>query len=284
MTTKNSKRTDPHAAANLIPSNYAHVLTFAHAGTEDGWPVPAYNVDVLVAMMREHRFFHRHGTTSRCDVCGACFRFGDVFEHSPTGERIVVGWECADKIATLDRSTFDRQLGSLREATLAEARRAEKAEQRAAFFTANPGIENDLQGDHYILRDMAEKLERFGSLSEAQVALARKIADEARERATERKVPVAFVNGARAFVRGTVVSVKTVAGYRMQERKMTVKVTTPDGGVFLLYGACPASVATVGRGAVVEFSATIQHGQRDPSFGFFKRPTKAVLVGSVPAP
>lgn len=280
MTTKNSKRTDPHAAANLIPSHYAHVLTFAHAGTEDGCPMPAFNLDVLVAMMREHRFFLRHGdTTSRCDVCGAFFRFGDVFEHAPSGERIIVGWECANKIATLDRGEFERGHSELRERTLREAEKAAKAEKRAAFLAANPGLEAALQGDHYILRDMAGKLGHAGELSEAQVKLAHKLAGELAERAAEVKVPVAFENGERAIVRGTVVSVKLADGFRgASVWKMTVKVQT-EGGVFLLHGTRPSSLDKAERGSVVEFSATIEHGQRDPSFGFFKRPSNAVLAG-----
>jgi hypothetical protein len=57
---------------------------------------------------------------------------------------------------------------------------------------------------------------------------------------------------------------------------MTVKVTVPDGGVFLLWGSVPDSLLGAElRGATVEFSAMVKHGDRDPSFGFFSRPTNA---------
>lgn len=277
MTTK-TKRNDPHAAANLIPSDYTHVLTFAHAGTEAGWPVPAHGVDVLLAMKAERQFFNRHGGCNRCDVCGANFRFGDVFEHGPTGVCIVVGWECGDKIATLDRSVFDRELGAVREATLAEARKAAKATARAEFLAAHEGLAEALQGDHYILRDIAARFELRGELSEAQVELVFKIARELRERAAEVKVPVAIANGERATVRGRVVSVKWVDGFRGDRvAKATVKVDAA-GGVFLLYGTLPRGIANAQRGDVVEFAATIEHGDRDPSFGFFSRPTGAKIV------
>lgn len=238
--------------------------------------MPAFNLDVLLAMRKEHRFFVRGGNDG-CDVCGAHFRFGDVFEHAPSGERIVVGWECADKIATLDRSVFDHQLGAHRAATLNEARKAQKAAECAAFLAAHEGLADALRGDHYILRDLAGKLAQFGNLSDAQVALAFKLAREIAERASERKVPVAFIDGERAFVRGVIVSTKLEESrfHAGSTWKVTVKVTVPDGGVFLLFGSLPRALEGVERGTVVEFSAMIQHGQRDPSFGFFKRPTNA---------
>ena len=96
--------------------------------------------------------------------------------------------------------------------------------------------------------------------------------------AAERRVPVAFADGERATVRGVVVSTRVVDGFRGRpERKMTVKVTTEDGGVFLLYGTEPADLLGVAQGVAVTFTATIEHGNREPSFGFFKRPTGAQI-------
>lgn len=274
------KRTDCHAPSRLIPSDYVHVLTFSHAGVEDGFPVPAHNVDVLRAMQEAHPFFRQ--SITQCHVCGAVFRMGDVFEHTPTGEHVVVGWECANKIATLDRSAFDRALGEVRSLSLQEARKAQKAEQVAAFLAANEGLAEALKFDHPIVSDIGHRLQQLGELSEAQVALVHRIVRERTERNAERKVPVAFADGVRAEVEGVVESLKSVEGFRGRaETKVVVRVTVPDGGVFRLWGSLPRGLAGVQKGAVVRFAATVEHGRRDPAFGFFKRPAGAVLVSGV---
>lgn len=274
-----TKRTDCHSPSRLIPADYVHVLTFSHAGVEDGFPVPAHNVDVLQAMQEAHPFFRR--SINQCHVCGAVFRMGDVFEHTPTGEHVVVGWECANKIATLDRTAFDRELGSVRALSLQEARKAQKAEQVAEFLAAHEGLAEALKFDHPIVSDIAHRLQQLGELSEAQVALVHRIVRERTERDAERKAPVPFAHGERAEVQGVVDSLKTVEGFRgRSETKMVVKVTTPDGGTFRLWGSLPRGLAGVERGAVVRFAATIEHGKRDPAFGFFKRPAGAALIPS----
>ena len=65
---------------------------------------------------------------------------------------------------------------------------------------------------------------------------------------------------------------------------MTVKT---DGG-YLLWGSVPSSITDVDnpdgtrrqldRGDKVKFTATIEPSDRDPKFGFFKRPSKATVV------
>jgi hypothetical protein len=49
-----------------------------------------------------------------------------------------------------------------------------------------------------------------------------------------------------------------------------------------VWGTVPASIDNVQRGALVEFTATVQVSDNDPKFGFFKRPSKAKICG-VPA-
>lgn len=107
--------------------------------------------------------------------------------------------------------------------------------------------------------------------------------------AEEKKVAVP-VSESRVHVTGEVVSVKAheshygwhySGNYRVPnvEWKMTVKVSTPEG-VYLVWGSVPSAISEVKKGDVVSFDAKLVAGNRDESFGFFKRPTKSVVVKS----
>lgn len=301
-----TKRTDIHRPAALVPADYTHVLTFAHSGTEHGFPVPPFAVDVLMHMLDTLPFFRRAGVgrpcPNQCQVCGALFRFGDVFAHA-SGEHIVVGWECAAKIQQLDRTEFSAKHGELRDRALAEGRRVLMAQKRAEFLRENDGLEDALALDHHILADLQLKLKRYGDLSPAQVGLAFKIAGEVRERARraaeEAALPKAeVVEGKALAVVAEILNVKWHDSDFGQggSLKMTLRVTTP-AGAYKLWGTMPSAlehehltIQNTGdnrglRGAVVEFTADVTKSDRDPTFGVFKRPRKPRIVSQrAPSP
>ena len=135
-----------------------------------------------------------------------------------------------------------------------------------------------------VLADMAEKLNRFGSLSGPQVEFALRLATEyhaakaAPVEEEERRVPAPE---GKVVVRGTVVSTKVHDGIWGSEIKMVVKVATPDGS-YVVWSTVPAAIlgdlnGRPLRGCEVEFSATLSRG-KDAHFAFAKRPTKARLV------
>jgi len=72
--------------------------------------------------------------------------------------------------------------------------------------------------------------------------------------------------------------------------KTTVKALVQDDRGFKVWGTCPAKLADATenhtydalRGQRVQFSAQLEVGD-DFGFGFFSRPTKAALLGGVPA-
>lgn len=269
-----TNRNDCHRPGALVPADYRRVLSFAWAGGGQFPDNLPYNVDVLLDMRSKLPFFRKENGKGGCDVCGANFRFGDVLVHEPTGEHVVVGHECADKIEGLgDRAEFLVGLRASRTAALAQLKREEKARARAEFLAARTGLAEALQGDHRILRDLAERLEKWGTLSEGQVGLALKIAAELASPAPKGEVPS---TGERVTVRGRVVSTKVVDSNYGSTTKMLVEVETP-AGAYRVFGKVPAGLP-VDRGAEVEFSAKLERSERDPSFGFFSRPTKAVLL------
>jgi len=152
-------------------------------------------------------------------------------------------------------------------------------DRREAFVSSNPGIEEALSEEHHILKDLANKLGRYGSLSPAQVALAHKIAREVKEKRRqppEKLVPAPIADG-RQTVRGRVVSSKCYESDFGISIRITVKIETPDGS-WLAWGSKPnVAGSAIEVGDVVQFDARLKSG-REPHFALFSRPTKAVIV------
>jgi len=63
------------------------------------------------------------------------------------------------------------------------------------------------------------------------------------------------------------------------EIKMTVKCKSPLG-TWMAWGTQPAALHSTDRGDLVAFSADFQPSDRDPTFGFFKRPTRVRIIRS----
>lgn len=152
-----------------------------------------------------------------------------------------------------------------------------------AFLAGRPGLQEALMQPHRISQDLDAKLMSFGSLSEAQIALAFKLHADAYCPARPQETNVPAPEG-RQTIRGTVVSVKEHRGDFGDTLKMTVKVTT-DAGAWLCWGTVPQGLYPNGggpdKGREIEFTATIQRG-REPHFAFFKRPTNARIVNAPP--
>jgi hypothetical protein len=306
---KNTNRTDPHRPGAIVPADYKYVLSYALPTTSGGWPIPAQGincqldrriVDAKGVIIQEGQHdangrccvlglihvakatFAGIGATGKCSVCGTCYSYGDVWYHTPSAEYIHIGHTCSDKYEMLaDRSRFELERGRREAAAAREVSKVRNQEERQDFLTANPGLEEDLKVGHHIVQDIARKFQEYRSLSPAQVALVRKIANEVRNPPpAEAHVPAPK---GRVTVRGKVVSTKTYDGHFGTTLKMTVKVTTP-GGVWLCWGTVPD--ALLGdrpvNGATVEFTATLKPG-RDAHFALFSRPTKASVV-SYPDP
>lgn len=290
-----------------MPADYDYVFSYNCATTMDGWPVPSRGINCELDKRRdvkgpdgkikyvngEHDEGGRccmigllhvakvewggRGSTGQCSICGTHFIYGDVWVHRESGEHIHVGHQCAAKYGLMaDRSAWELENGRVREATAKEIERAWKKEQREAFLADHEGLEEALGVDHDIARDLASKFEREGSLSEAQVGLAHKIADQVAN-------PPAYVDApeGRVTFEGEVVSVKeqdTQFGVRVV---VTVKVEA-DGGEWFAWGTCPApllkGVEDVGslKGACVELKATLKPG-RERHFGIMGRPTGRVV-------
>lgn len=157
--------------------------------------------------------------------------------------------------------------------------------------------EREPSRETFFRAELARKLYRFGSLSDAQVDAVRRGIERQAERAAEIASAGPFPEG-RVLIEGEVVSDKWTEdrGYGSQH-KMLVKLA--DGNK--IYGTVPRTIedACVNswdqqtgdvipgmelRGAHVRFTATAERSRDDEHFGFYSRPTKAeILTTGAPA-
>jgi hypothetical protein len=232
--------------------------------------------------------------TCQCDVCGAHFKYGEVWTHIPTNESIVIGHECAEKFGLLtDRKELDAYRKDAAQARKMGRNRLERKKALRAFVKdASDELLAALKVNHEITKSIRSKMIRWAAksdrplMSEKQIALVLRLAEQAAapKEAEEVKIP-APISDKRQVITGTIVSVKgseTCYGY---VTRMTVKVTT-DEGVWLCNGTLP-SLANFERGndfygklrgCVIEFSALMATAGSDSHFAFFKRPTKASII------
>ena len=288
-------RADVHAPRCFVPGNYEFVLAYQLETMEDGWPVPPINVDLVIELRNSGAKFAARGGLGKCTVCGAMFKTGEVWKHTPTGEHVHLGHNCAEKYDLMvDLSEFELARERAKRSAKAAARRKTNALARERFLAENPGLKEVLeQGRHPILCDLAARFQNYCELSPKAVELAFKIfAEENGKPAKPAELPpmpVPFQAGRQTFA-GTVISVKSEDGYygRPQYR-WTVKVETPVG-YWLAWGTVPYALLEsmpVGehgrlhelRGKRVQVQAQLEAGN-EPHFCFMKRP-KAELSRAV---
>lgn len=153
----------------------------------------------------------------------------------------------------------------------ANAERAEAEAKRAAFLAQHEGLEDVLKavpGDFGA--SLRIQLNDRGSLSEKQVAAARRVAAEQAERAAA----PAVVEG-RGVLTGVVKSTKWVDN----DFGGALKMTLADDRGFVVFGTVPNAIADdVEAGDRVTFTARVEQSRNDASFGFYSRPSKASII------
>ncbi len=187
--------------------------------------------------------------------------------------------------------------------------RVEIEELIAEVYEDHPGLIDALKVKHKIVEDIKDRLVRYGSISDKQVALVFKLQRDEAQRAQEAETNIPVPN-CRRPVRGRVVSTKLQwSDYTQGEvLKMLVLVTEEDGSTFRVFGSVPRSVLdeihdrgeaerkywfsggnAVNtqtepppnpnlKGATIMFTARLKQSLKDESFGFFSRPSRASVV------
>jgi len=218
------------------------------------------------------RFADRH----QCDHCGAHIRYVAVLRHIPTGDLIAVGETCLDnRVGMASQAAFRFQF--IRTAAANERAHQARLDAQAAFVAANPSIASlvGYEGSNDFFASLSSQLLRNGSLSERQVlAYERAVAREA-ERAGEPKVPAPV---GKQTVTGEVVGLK----WHENDFGGCLKMTVKDDRGFCVWVTVPAALSAMQneleRGDRVTFTATLEQSDRDETFAFGKRPTKASRI------
>lgn len=236
-----------------------------------------------------------------CDYCATGIM--NVFWcRSAEGREFKVGCDCVFKTCWKDdtlRQEVRKAQRDVQRATQTAKREARRAEIRAArvaeapkraqrFMDLNPGLEQALQLDNDVVRDIAGKLQEWGDLSPRQIEYVWALYAKAYGPQLPPEVNVPAPTG-RVTVCGVVVSTRTTEGMYGIQHKMVVKVTNAKREVWLVWTTIPSNlygynVAEYGvrhsdelKGCSVKFDATLEPG-RDAHFAFGKRPTKASIT------
>lgn len=228
----------------------------------------------LLAGFDESGRREREENCTRCGGSGYVRPWGTCFRCNGNPARYRRVWtETYVDVAAQLKKRIKKSEAAARKAAREQAKRDAA---RSEFLAANPGLEGALSIDDVsILRSFSVQLDRKGTLSERQVEVALKVAAD---RYQAEQVAVDAPEG-RLDVEGEIVSVKE-GTFRM---RMTLKVTTPEGGEWLANGSLPASIAALDGSPDGEFSelvgrrvaltATFERSDRR-GFAFFKRPAK----------
>jgi hypothetical protein len=223
---------------------------------------------------------HEHGGT--CHVCGATAFYVARFYHAATNAYIVVGEDCAAKLAMGHPAAFKAFRERAREGVIAHAG---KAKAKAALEAAGHGaawpvyVAGGGKYEETTIADIVGRLVKYGSVSDKQMnyigVLLGKIADRAgieAQRAVEHEAAAPLPPAGRMEIEGVVLAVKEPAADAMfPQYKMLVKA---DAG-WKVWGSRPAALIDVVRGDRVRFVARVEPSKDDPKFGFYSRPSNA---------
>ena len=233
----------------------------------------------------------RDGSERIWHECGRCNGRGSVSWGIPVdgavGNRIVpkVCFECGgtgstSHLVSSARATARRRV---REANAAAARatayiaeqaaaEAELDAKRAEFTADHTEVVDWLEancGRSQFADSVREDLQANGSLTENQIAAVRRI--------LEREATKVAVLEGRITVTGEILSRRYVdnpTGYGAG----SIKVRIRDERGFTVYGTLPAPIDEAQVGDQVTFTATVTASDDDPTFGFYKRPTKPAVA------
>ena len=304
-------RTDIHSIKNYDPADYEYVGSFDSQPPNppfsskygfmqtsefydylSGWKQVVAHYKKLLESKGESIHYLKDGC---CDHCGTPIRYVCVYQHVPTGEYIAVGETCSHNDFGYS-SRVKRDIDAIRKAIKAQEERAERAKAAGIFINEHPEvavlINPEIRVRHAILQDLYEKLVKWGSLSEKQIAFTLKlITENSPEAIAEREKAQQAELAARLPIPQTSDRIKITAiilGFKEVENRFArsrwdketiLKMIIRDDRGFKLFGSIPTVAGiTIDKGMKIQFEAKVEKSSDDPFFGFYKRPTKAVVL------
>lgn len=240
--------------------------------------------------------------SSQCGHCGVYIRYAALLTHEASKEMIYVGETCLGGRFNGTKAQF-RQL---RAAASAAAKRSREIGKAKAQFEDNmaKGIKVDpvfsmmedlsvTEGSSFLF-DVRSKMHRY-EISDNQIAAVVKTltkkAEWAAKRAAEKADDKPALSG-KQTIKGTVVHVKAEENPYSYYGATIYKMIVKDERGFKVWSTVPAAIieahdneAEEGenrfmellKGRTVQFNATLEVSDKDETFAFAKRPSKATL-------
>ncbi|MCP4900926.1 MAG: hypothetical protein GY906_28495 [bacterium] len=285
--------------STIVPSEFEHLDSYDLGNGSD---IPSFNLGYVSRFMEQDTADNYKGDLGRCCVCGTHFRYGEIWRHKPSGIKICIGHQCAHKygLMAITPEYNQRHAAWIRKLERLKERRVIRSEIKK-FLISNPDISDHLRGDHRITRDLRAKLIHWGALSPKQIQLAANIKRQEKEQhqADVDLGPSMPAITDRHEMTGVIMTMKWVAGYSTDDiPKMLVRVDGPDGW-YKVWGTIPDKLcddlmklrdmdAEEAEGLMeivrrlhprIKFTATVvESGKDDPTFAFFKRPSKSEVL------
>lgn len=214
------------------------------------------------------------GSGDRCACCNKPIKYSAGVYIKPLDFMVRIGRQCAFKVAAL---------GELSNIKMEYLRDRHVAQKRATEFANSvDGLAGVLEWSttpkaHYIAKDIASKIRRWGNASEKQVELLFKLfATSTAQQATEAEfAPAAPAPEGRVAVTGKILGFKDVESDYGTTTKMIVRLDATNAKVYLTR---PSAIGHAERGSHIEFTATFQRSKDDRFFSFGSRPSKASIL------
>lgn len=288
-----------HQPSNFVPSDYEYIDSF------DSTPEPG---QAEMMWSDEHQqlvsicgFYSRKLADSatsdwvnrgQCDHCGARIRYVAVLQHT-SGDLVAFGHDClSNRVGNYSAADF--RMRFIQDAAKRARDEAARQARVAEFVAAHPEVQAlaTYDGPNDFFLSLKDQLGRKGSLSERQVeAFTRAVARNA-ERDAQRAADALTATPApsgKVTVTGEVLSTK----WQENDFGGCLKMLVRDDRGFKVWVSVPSSIAprtvwdpetheqsvtNLDAGTRVTFSATLEVSDRDETFAFGKRPTKAAIV------
>ena len=293
-------RTDIHRPSAIRPEEYDFVAIIYHG------PFTFELNEFERKLLNDHMnrtggklSQHEHGGT--CHVCGAFAMNLCYFYHNPSNTYIVTGTECAEKMEFRDPALFRKFTRNREEArkNLAGKKKAEALlverggeelfDKIVTLFNNDFGgntlihfvdADQRLQWSIYTAANIVRKLIRYGNLTEKQWNFLNNLVKnifsweekKAEENAKKELIPDAPEG--KVVISGTILSAKVQEDFYGYSYKMLVE--SKDG--WKVWSTVPKSLGKVEKGEQVEFTATLTRSEKDRTFAFAKRPSKAKKI------
>lgn len=221
-----------HGVTNWNPEDYKYIGSY-YLGSHEGALELAYGdnseeandiiLEQLLAINAEHSALTGDDMV-RCQHCGVAHKYGMAWRHAPSGEFVTTGWICADKLLPM-KSAGDMERKRLeRKAKVLRKQMKRKAEIRN-FYSQNPDLQEIFEnGEHHIIKDIHSALQKYGKLSDKQVAFVRKLWKEEQEKkAKVESGEIELLEEGRQTFEGTVISRKTKETFYGLQHKWLVE-------------------------------------------------------------